>query len=287
VVALVRTQTVLATLILCASLAGCVDGGPSGTPGPGFEEQRTDLGAVRGIVVDDSQAPVKGAAVGIVELERETQTDDAGFFQISNIEPGSYSLASQKLGFKSHGMKITVAAAETLDVTITLEPVAVSLEVRTELVIGSTYIACGGYFVLVTLSQNNVCAFDTNHNPKFEFEAKAADLKGIMQELVWDRTSALTAERLSAELWYKPVCNPTCNGEKEYSATSSTSPIRQYIDLSREKFAEDLIPLASMNLPASGGTAVYVIFQQRTTHYVTIFYNQHGNTDDYTNIPDQ
>jgi hypothetical protein len=79
--------------------------------------------------------------------------------------------------------------------------------------------------------------------------------------------------------------------------------VRSYIDFSKQtkKIKEDPMPLSSVTFPGgkdpSGtdpGSGPVVVFQQRMTHYVTMFWGEHcvpGNEEDcpqnvFTAIPD-
>jgi hypothetical protein len=283
----------IATLFLVTALAGCVqsDGTPSDTPGgvgPAAELEQ-DKGGIEGVVVDDSLSPVGGVQIALLSVDppAESRTDETGAFRIVNVEPGKHELVVQKLGYESAAKVVTVEADQMAQVQVTLMPIAVA-EPRTEYLIGEGYFACGAYILgVLTWGNLHACVWD-NHQPRYVFEADRDELMGVMQEIVWEQTSALTAEKLITSLQYKPVCDPFCEAEESWEGKNDPSPVRSYIELDKwaPKAEEDPIPLASMTFPGGDGPELVIVFQQRITHYITIFYGVHGDLDTYTGIPD-
>ena len=63
-------------------------------------------GTIQGVLVDPSGAAIKGAKISATDqrkavMVREVVSGDSGSFQISNIQPGLYTLKIQSSGFKS------------------------------------------------------------------------------------------------------------------------------------------------------------------------------------------
>lgn len=119
--------------MVAAGLAGCLGGGgetvqttDEGPSGPA--EVTEDTGAVTGVIMDEEGLPQQSAVVAIQKegIEaRETQTDEGGRFTISNVEPGTWQIFVQKLGFKSMGRSVDVVAGEVTNIELVLEPVPV------------------------------------------------------------------------------------------------------------------------------------------------------------------
>ena len=64
--------------------------------------EKTKTGSLKGTVVDaETQAPLVGATVLIVDTERGAATDDKGEFKINNVPVGSYSVAIRSIGYQS------------------------------------------------------------------------------------------------------------------------------------------------------------------------------------------
>src|SRR5215472_11927814 len=64
---------------------------------------QSDLGSIQGVVKDPPTASVTNATVTVKNetgLERQTKTNDAGFFAVTNLPPGIYNLAVEAAGFK-------------------------------------------------------------------------------------------------------------------------------------------------------------------------------------------
>jgi hypothetical protein len=290
-------------LLLIMAMAGCVQGDDAGAQSTDglddVEPPSADEGQIKGSVVDDALAPVAGATVAILDLKPEvlTTTDEAGAFVLAKLAPGKYNLAVQKLGYESTAKVVSVAAGEVAEVQISLTPVPVYDEPYHQLLIGEGYFACGAYLIVTTWGNLHGCVWD-DHKPRYNFEAPQDGLFGIMQELEWERNTGVTAEELVLYMQYKAVCDPFCDAEKTYTSEQGPSPIRLYTDDFEEEakdFAEDPIPLSSVTFPggrgpdpgdADPGTGPVVVFQQRMTHYITLFYWQHGDLETYSGLPE-
>ena len=124
----------LGLMLLTIAFAGCASseganpqGGGAGGSGPvATGEPIADAASVQGLVVDDSQAPLEGAIVGLLGLGLQVQTDEAGSFRFENVPPGEHDISAAKLGFASTAKRVNVEASQQLTgVILTLEPVAV------------------------------------------------------------------------------------------------------------------------------------------------------------------
>lgn len=88
---------------------------------------QTIFGRISGTVKDSSGAAVPNAAVKITNaatnLVRTATSDDGGFYTVTNLPPGSYSVAVEQTGFKKALLPDNALAADArLTVDITLEP---------------------------------------------------------------------------------------------------------------------------------------------------------------------
>ena len=82
---------------------------------------------VQGSVRDANGAVVPGATIKLVSTEtnktQEVQSSDDGFYRISGLAPGVYSLTAEKQGFKKASLeRVTVKGEETQGVDLTLTP---------------------------------------------------------------------------------------------------------------------------------------------------------------------
>jgi len=84
--------------------------------------------------------------------------------------------------------------------------------------------------------------------------------------------------------------------EAQFGDEKGTSPIRHYTPMEKNLKAlkEDPAPLSSMTFPAGDGAELVVVFQQRMTHWVTIFLGEPCPMTeedqlacDYTALPDK
>lgn len=135
----------LAAAGLAAGEAGAGErGAGDGSKGAGLVAEPE--GEVRGAVVDGTGAPVAavrvlllpdpgggepepGAVEGGVEPVARTITGSQGTFRIQGVEPGTYRLRAEVLGFRPITRKVEVdAGAPAVSVTLELEPEPVPLE---------------------------------------------------------------------------------------------------------------------------------------------------------------
>jgi hypothetical protein len=85
-------------MAIAAMLAGgrasaqCTPGGP---PNPAAVK-----GAIVGIVMDSAHAALDNATVLIRQPRREAQTNERGFFQLTDLEPGTYELVVRRIGYE-------------------------------------------------------------------------------------------------------------------------------------------------------------------------------------------
>jgi hypothetical protein len=53
-----------------------------------------------------------------------------------------------------------------------------------------------------------------------------------------------------------------------------------------ERITEDPMPLKSITFPNRDDQPFVVVFQQRMTHYITLFWGQGSSLEEFTAIPD-
>jgi hypothetical protein len=102
-----------------------------GTPGPAHAQ--TDVSTIQGTVVDGTGAAVPGASVEITNVDtnavRKLNTNELGLFTVSAVERGNYSAKVTAGGFQTLVESFELKVSQTLALTLTLKPGAVSTEV--------------------------------------------------------------------------------------------------------------------------------------------------------------
>jgi hypothetical protein len=94
-----------------------------------------NTGSVNGYITDSlSGETLLSANIAILEINRGTSSNTSGYFSITNIEPGTYTLVATYIGYKRFEVEITIEADQTLRQNIELVPEGVELE---ELVVES------------------------------------------------------------------------------------------------------------------------------------------------------
>ncbi|MBO6571567.1 MAG: TonB-dependent receptor [Balneola sp.] len=85
--------------------------------------------SVNGYITDKSSGETLiSANVALLENNRGTSTNTLGYFSLTNLEPGTYTIAGSYIGFKLFRKTITLSANETLRLDIELEPNVVSTD---------------------------------------------------------------------------------------------------------------------------------------------------------------
>lgn len=85
--------------------------------------------SVNGYITDKSSGETLiSANVALLENNRGTSTNTLGYFSLTNLEPGTYTIAGSYIGFKLFRKTITLSADETLRLDIELEPNIVSTD---------------------------------------------------------------------------------------------------------------------------------------------------------------
>jgi hypothetical protein len=96
---------------------------------------QSDLGSIQGFIKDPSGAMVSGAKILVKNqagLERPVTTNDAGYFIVTNIPPGSYSVSAEARGFKKYesvSNNLAASAALSIDIQLTLGATTETVEV--------------------------------------------------------------------------------------------------------------------------------------------------------------
>jgi hypothetical protein len=220
----------IASLLLVASLivSGCAGGqSQSAQTEPSSsviaDEGLTDGGTIRGLVVDDQNAPVSGVEIGLKGVAVTATSDDAGAFSIENLEPGEHTLFAQRLGYESSSKQVTVAAQEVVDVTLVLEPLPIA-EAYKETIPKSITIDVGlGWSVGGDSGQGcpaagvacNSAAYP-GADTKFKLsDPKGTPLASIVFEASWTANSAVCAKTLRLRL-YSPGANTGNPSDKNF-----------------------------------------------------------------------
>src|SRR6266852_4826305 len=100
-------------------------------------------GRISGTVTDSSGAVIPNAAVTVTNnatnLVRTVQTDDSGFYTVTNLPVGTYSVSVEQPGFKRALLAENVVAADSrLTIDVTLEPGEVSETVEVSTTVGES-----------------------------------------------------------------------------------------------------------------------------------------------------
>jgi hypothetical protein len=92
---------------------------------------------VTGTITDNSGGTVPGVTITITNVEttfqRETTSDESGFYQFPLLQPGSYSIAAKKAGFRQvtrEGLRLEVNQRATVDFTLQIGTVTETIDVR-------------------------------------------------------------------------------------------------------------------------------------------------------------
>ena len=96
---------------------------------------QSDFGSIQGFVKDPSGATIPAAKITArnqAGIERQTSTNESGYFTITNIPAGIYTVTIEAPGFKkyeSSNNKLDAASVLGLDATLTLGAASETVEV--------------------------------------------------------------------------------------------------------------------------------------------------------------
>jgi hypothetical protein len=83
-----------------------------------------------------NESVISGAAVEIKQAQgsilTSSKTDGAGFFELSDINPGSYTLKASKGGFESETILFTIEPGRTAELEVKLKPASSSIRTTVE-----------------------------------------------------------------------------------------------------------------------------------------------------------
>src|SRR5438046_9446236 len=91
----------------------------------GFIAQ-SDLGKISGFIKDPSGATIANAKVTIrnnTGIERQTTTNDSGYYVVTNVPPGLYTMIAEATGFQRYetsNNKLDPSADLVIDATLTV-----------------------------------------------------------------------------------------------------------------------------------------------------------------------
>ena len=113
-----RSLLLLLVAVLAATLVPAASG-------------QTSLGSISGLVTDQSGASVPDVAIEVTDIGRNvifsTASNAQGFYVVTQLLPGTYSLSAEAAGFRRHELEaITVSTQEKVSADIVLELGAVT-----------------------------------------------------------------------------------------------------------------------------------------------------------------
>src|SRR2546426_11263099 len=105
---------------------------------------QSDLGTISGFIKDQSGASVPNAKVTIKNqtgIERQTTTNDSGYYSITNIPPGFYTMSAEAPGFQKYestNNQLDPSGHLGLDATLALGAATQTVEVMASVVTSQT-----------------------------------------------------------------------------------------------------------------------------------------------------
>lgn len=125
-----RLQSLLPLVLAAASMTLAAAGASPSTlrAQQATPSDTVPQGAIAGIVRDEKGEPVVGARVGIEALAIQTRTDSTGRFVLAGLPARSVDVVFRQLGYRPAIATVGVPAGQTLNLGITLVPVATRLD---------------------------------------------------------------------------------------------------------------------------------------------------------------
>src|SRR5947209_4660142 len=96
---------------------------------------QSDLGRISGFIKDPSGATIANAKVTVrnnTGVERQTTTNDSGYYVITNVPPGLYTMIAEAAGFQKYqttNNKLDPSADLVIDATLTVGSTSQTVEV--------------------------------------------------------------------------------------------------------------------------------------------------------------
>lgn len=285
----------------------------------------TSQGAIEGVVVDDSLAPIGNATVSITGStiidNRTTVTSESGRFVFSLLDPGTYKLLATGVGYSTGLGFSLVSAGEATRVTISLSE-RPGKAAYSELRIHKAQLACSIAFVYASAGCGGsytaaVWGSDTVNDwhqipaghKAITFETSwSQSSHSLGQQLVWSTHNiAFAANQTDTTFYYigdgaghPPLQKVLVSGQLASSyANKERYPVPESVDgfwlQAQTYFLGDMQTEINQTAPSAVCANAFLGYcsgvgatiQEVVTHYITVFYNAAPeNLDLYTAIPD-
>lgn len=266
------------SIVLFMILAGCSGGGDDGSASeltPADTAEAGDgLGSISGLVVDGETLAVPGVDVAIISAGDATKTDADGKFTFNGLEPGSYQVAVQKLGYGSMAKSVAVVADEVTQVEFTIQQIDVTEPFMT-VEIGDGLLTCAIGFPVVTVYPNavgNACGEILMLEDKRAISFfLAPGLEESFSEIVWEPTNTIFGSALRSV---------NSVDDDDLGAVSGNSVLTVHEDgydddIDEESEFTHFFWAAWGSVNTDNPThSVNVIHEQRITIYFSEFYHQ-------------
>src|SRR2546430_16387902 len=112
--------------------------------GSGLLLAQSDLGRISGFIKDPSGATIANAKITVQNksgVERQTTTNESGYYVITNVQPGFYTMIAEAAGFQRYetsNNKLDPRADLVIDVTLTVGAASQTVEVSASAVLLQT-----------------------------------------------------------------------------------------------------------------------------------------------------
>lgn len=306
-----RSRFLVFLALTTIALAGCGDApkaneAPVAPVGVASAGSLDEGGAVEGVVVDDSQAPLSGALVGLLEVNVQVTTTAEGAFRFDGVPPGSYQLSASRLGYDSVGKRVDVVMGSVTNHVLTLTAIAIESTYHDTFGPYSGFFACGmGVYGVGTLSCGVGPVGEGDQNT-FEFSLTGENYRTILGELRWTPAAAGTTPALasyitydggSASHWWCASDGPSPNSWR-YDVDEDLDPdetLSVCSDNGRrepaphdEEAIEGLYMATDAGFPGTdpeSGILLRLTYQQKFDAMLTVFYGEPA-PDGFTGFPD-
>lgn len=214
-------------------------------------------GGIRGIVVDEAIRPIEGVTIDVVGggAPQLAETDAAGLFAVSGLQPGTYILKAHHPFYDSQQASADVEAGVK-------EPAPVKI-LLTRQIFEQPYLQTIKYDGFIVCSANAVALLSeecgegvgvdciqppvpcgriggqNGNNVQFDFTIANENIKSMIVEKVWKPTSE-ASEYLTSPIATEWNCNPSCGGNR-FAGMDGPSPL--YVAIDEETLKEqELVP---------------------------------------------
>lgn len=273
-------------LLLATALAGCADpGAPETGDDDGFSAFEAtvteDTGIIRGIVVTPAVVPIEGAKVTLEQTDQSVRTNADGAFVLSGLDPGTYFLRADAVGFTPVQTNVEVVAGEerppVVKMLLEFDPAGVPFHTAIQ---WDSYIECSTSVIAACAVLAMFGLSDDDFDNIWDLEP---GMEHLQTEMVWEST-----QPAGQNMYYTHRYGTLADYDQgfysgRFNSTEGPSPLLQVTTGEQadevELGVEEEFQVAIFSGAADGVPVLGVTLSQELTIFMHIFYGYEPPAD--------